>query len=590
MTRYLTKSDEAGRWQFAALAAGQWTFYATHKAHAPGEVDGVSVGVEAVERLSIEMSDGITLRGRVVDGSGAGVVGASVEAAWGRLDASDRSAESGSAGAFELRALPDVEVSVYAKKGSLSSEPQLVDLSKGAPDIITVLEDSAISGVVLTEKNVPASKAFISLQLKSARGWNANWMFRSTRCDAEGRFHIEGLPAGAWELRASIEDGGASAHLEARTGQRDLKLVLPSSARIKGRVVDTEGRPVAQFSVSAGGAARQIFDREGRFELTASETGRVMFRVSSAGKKPLMKEMDVIAGEVTDASTLTLEDGRAVSGRVVRADGAPVEAAVVLVGHSSPAVEMEDFSVGAGHLWRAFSQKDGSFKIEGVGEGGLPIVARHPELGWSQRLQLETQSSDETITLELQATGTLRVQLRLRGRPNREPYLLGVRDRFGNQRGSPVRCDRSGRCLVERLQPGGYRVTPIGDVSFPRSEMIEVQAGETTDVEIDLGPRGQRVIFESAAPESYLVSVLYGELEATVYREISRPMALNVILGASYDRRVTCESLAAGRYTVCVYAMNPREPWNIPQDTPVRCTPLDVPEGDGEIVVEVRGP
>ncbi|MFQ5503477.1 MAG: carboxypeptidase regulatory-like domain-containing protein [Planctomycetota bacterium] len=81
-----------------------------------------------------------------------------------------------------------------------------------------------------------------------------------TRTDQEGFFRLRRLPRGSWKIRAeppgAARDGHASAEIRGiflETGQelRNLIVVLPRAAVLEGRILDSQGTPIAGANVSA---------------------------------------------------------------------------------------------------------------------------------------------------------------------------------------------------------------------------------------------------------------------------------------------------------------------------------------------------
>lgn len=108
------------------------------------------------------------------------------------------------------------------------------------------------------------------------------------RCDADGRFLVEDLPAGPFHVRASgIRDGEIRPEVPADT--RDLGLALPFTATITGRVLEgATDAPVDDFMVVLM-AGRLSFPEArpragpGRFRFE----GCSWFKGSRFGRKPL---------------------------------------------------------------------------------------------------------------------------------------------------------------------------------------------------------------------------------------------------------------------------------------------------------------
>ncbi len=167
--------------------------------------------------------------------------------------------------------------------------------------------------------------------------------------DAAGRFAFELAPEGAATLLADAPGRVAvDLELEPVGAVDDARLVLPRGRAASGIVVDTSGAPIAGADVRGGVRpanardlcvfdARATSDGAGRFEVAGLlEEGELAVAARShGGARWTVRSFD--AGE---AIVLELPDELPFAVRVVDADGAPVEAAEVVLTSSTPLPEM----------------------------------------------------------------------------------------------------------------------------------------------------------------------------------------------------------------------------------------------------------
>jgi protocatechuate 3,4-dioxygenase beta subunit len=110
--------------------------------------------------------------------------------------------------------------------------------------------------------------------------------------------------------------------LQATAGQKleniELRLVQPG--QIQGRVVDEEGRPLADVAIFSGSAdssegtvdlPREVSDREGRFVLTGVRPGQQQLHSSPPSQRRTSKRqahqvVEVIAGKTTNAGDIVI--------------------------------------------------------------------------------------------------------------------------------------------------------------------------------------------------------------------------------------------------------------------------------------------
>lgn len=130
---------------------------------------------------------------------------------------------------------------------------------------------ASISGRVTDERGKPVAGADITLML--VRGISA-----AAQTDSDGVYRFERLPDGQYTIQARraghvhvmlADDSGSPPPFWATTAlvpdqHRDnVNLVLPREGRIRGRVVDAQGQPVAGVGVNVGRINRGRFERQG---------------------------------------------------------------------------------------------------------------------------------------------------------------------------------------------------------------------------------------------------------------------------------------------------------------------------------------
>jgi hypothetical protein len=141
-----------------------------------------------------------------------------------------------------------------------------------------VASDRTLDVRVLRPDGTPAKDVQVYARVRATNVEGAN-----VRTDAQGRAHLTGLPAAriGVHARPTPETVGAAAWLEAYAAEvepagQEVILRFEEAILLRGRVVDTAGRPVAGASV---GAIRD-WDRPLTFVET-DEDGRFTFRLSA---------------------------------------------------------------------------------------------------------------------------------------------------------------------------------------------------------------------------------------------------------------------------------------------------------------------
>lgn len=258
------------------------------------------------------------VRGRIVDGNGASVVGATVNIE-GIKAKTDRE------GRFELRRLAaHAEASIAIEARGFAHLVRTITLW---PDAANDLGDlmlhpaARIVGRVVDAEGAPVGGAAVVSESPCGRGATSR---------ADGSFEFASLGPGVHRVRARLVGHPASAvaevDVEVGATARCEDLVLPRARALAGRVTDEREAPVAGAEVCAtakttGEAFTAVTRRDGSFEWAAFPDGEAEIVVTHAGYLPFARRHDPNGGE----AKVRLTAARAVFGRVVDArDGTPV--------------------------------------------------------------------------------------------------------------------------------------------------------------------------------------------------------------------------------------------------------------------------
>lgn len=213
------------------------------------------------------------IRGRVVDESGAAVAGVVARAE--RLRSADvprmvdgprdecwgDSAPTDSSGRFVI---PHVGPGLWdvgsIGLGGVLTTVQRVEVSLEADawvDLKIVPAEESITGVVVGDRVVPCPDLWVYAYADGVQ-------MASDRTDAEGRFQLEGLPSGEYEV-----EGWGIPSLRARTGAPSLTIKRPVETNITGKL------PGGLWWISAGGegTVEGESDLDGGFSLGPVPSG-----------------------------------------------------------------------------------------------------------------------------------------------------------------------------------------------------------------------------------------------------------------------------------------------------------------------------
>lgn len=328
------------------------------------------------------------------------------------------------------------------------------------------------------------------------------------RTREEGRFEVQGLPAGAFEVAASAE-GWRGRTLTSPTladGQQADMPPIDLQARealrdgLEVKVTDLAGRPIAGASVLATtirwdlhllmGPARAgerdvlsgtaTSDGEGVARLVPLQPQAYAVVVRAPGMATQAWDRVVVARGRVERITARLAPGVSIAGRVVGADGTPVAGASVMGFHQPSFMGCPAVTTGS----------DGSFLLEGLREGRYWLMCGSDEHGRGQANPVTSPSVGTTIRLGgvgwvegrvLGGDGSPRAGVSLRPWGN-EP--------FGYVYSQVHRVAADGSFRLP-LTPGSWTVDAWDESgALAQGTKASVKVGETTRVEIRLPAGG----------------------------------------------------------------------------------------------------
>jgi uncharacterized GH25 family protein len=459
----------------------------------------------------VPLARGARLSGRVLDQAGAPVAEAKLQVElgsviFGRGGMEVREGKSGADGTFDLQAVAAGKLFLIAEKdGYLESRTSLEVADGQHVQGLTPKLDSGgvLAGVVRWPDGQPVARAEVdaSFDPSALGGLEAFNAFQGVDGEAEtderGAFRITGLGKGPFVVRveqrpASDETGSGSAGDGAKpppkpkwkaelrgqkTPREDLELVLEPPLSVAGRVVDSEGKPVSKFKVSARphvegspiaglgrAAVSQSYESaDGAFALEGLHAGKWELRAEAQDFAPPdggpLVELPLPAG--AQPVLLTLLRSASVSGRVVDPLGNPVKDAQV-----APKIELADVTkfVSRGERLEARTQSDGSFTLASLGPGSYNLVASASGWARSEPVAVTVAESQlqEGLVLTLRRGGSIRVEVfDEQGLPaSDQPVMAQNPADIGSQRMGSTGSD--GQFLFEAVEPGDWQVMTFG--------------------------------------------------------------------------------------------------------------------------------
>ena len=502
----LTAAD--GTFSIDTLSAGTWRVTAVAGDYAPATSVPITVDGEHVRGgVDLVLTRGAVVRGTVQDTTGKPVAGADVSVVvrgfvpW----RARRQAFTDDAGTFAIGGLAQRSFDVVAWHDTGASAIVPVDLAATKDGEVTLVLDAtgAIAGTVIDKRGHPIGDAQV-IALPEWSGGRADrtaWDVRGvqeTVTDQGGAFRFAGLPDGSYRVRAA-RPGASEAALWLSDGvvtKPDggaIEIVVPAEGRAVGKVQLPDGKPPLAFSAALGGTNPLAFaTKDGSFILPAA-AGTYPLTISGPGFVTTSKPATIEEGKDTDLGTITVNQGRSISGRVLDEHGAPVAKATVVAGAlltgGGAELYMKSDSIAAKDTE---TDENGHFVLAGFPPGSLTAVAGKKGAGRSASIRLPASPDSATIDLVLAATSSLEGKVTSGGAPLADTVVIAnpigaVAQNFFVTTGA------DGTFVLDALAPGPYVVSPIvgGGGGRPKNMYMrraDVTAGAKTKIEIDATP------------------------------------------------------------------------------------------------------
>jgi protocatechuate 3,4-dioxygenase beta subunit len=425
----LARSDAQGRFRLRLASRVPYEITAEHEGYAPASARVPSLDPRsAAKDLRIVLERGRTAFGRVVDTRERPVAGAwvSLRRAAGANDGFEivigsedggpgHEGTTDKEGRFEIGRLPAGRFDLEAQAegfAPLVVPGVAVEGKAGARvDLGTVVlpPGMTVEGTVVDPQGRPLEGAHVAVQPTDFLSMPAfSLREEPAKTGPDGRFAISGLREGRRIDLQAWKEGylqGAAVVVDVPP-PGPVRIVLEPGARIAGRVVTEDGKPIAGAGVYAShgegglgrgrgrmGAGRT--DEMGRFELGGLEPGRLVLRAVAPGYLAAEARVEAVAGEEAPEVRIVLRRGAVVTGRVLGPDGAPVPGADVRVLQTS----REDVLFAMARE-SARTDAEGRYRLEGVEEGRRSIVASHESFQRAVK-DLDVQAGENRLDLQL---------------------------------------------------------------------------------------------------------------------------------------------------------------------------------------------
>lgn len=323
----------------------------------------------------------------------------------------------------------------------------VLDLAEGeekGPVVLTQSSRAALEVQVTGADFEPAVDVEVSVGVVDGPRLEAS-------ADAEGKVVFDDLPPGQIVVSARHPLlGTAEQRRSLQPGPNDVTLVLESGGRIRGRVVDADGEPVANAQldlepVDATLSALAHSEPDGSFEMKAPSPGTYRLRTEARGWASADLPLEVGARDL-EGIEVRLSRGTDLVGRVLG-----------LEAEDLTRVRVSARSRATRRFVKGVVSHDGGYRIQGLGSGAWQVTGElsDPRRVVEEQVTVDPESERAELDLQFSEGYALSGVVRLRDEPADRAvvYLRGM--------GSLIedRTDGSGSFRFAGLEPGEYRLS-----------------------------------------------------------------------------------------------------------------------------------
>jgi protocatechuate 3,4-dioxygenase beta subunit len=387
------RADATGRFELDYLVPGEYEVWVEAGGYASQRRRGIAAGGGDVEFI---LEPEAVFSGRVVDEEGNPIVRATVFISYEEVTEngiSGHNAQTDAEGRFIFDRVGGGRFQVSAQHDAFlpfeeAQELELISGQRVEGRVIRLERGLQASGRVTDSGDQkPIAGARVEFRFLDPERKKGEWLSSDSRdatTGADGAFVVKALREGEHEISCSAKGyfgkKGERVALSGRSLER-LDLTLERGASISGRVLDPDGKPVAEAQVSARAASRRdehhsTSDREGGFRIVALPEAPD-YRVKAWHDEfapATVPGISVKGREDVSGIEIRLSKGGSIRGRVRDHGGIAIaKSTVYAIGASR---EDGEVTSDAG----AESDEEGGYEISRLQPGTYTVTAESPGL------------------------------------------------------------------------------------------------------------------------------------------------------------------------------------------------------------------
>lgn len=334
-----TWTDDSGNYTITNLASGTYRVTVNANDWLRQEKDNITVTApNDTDNINFKLEKGGSIFGQVSDDKNKPLAGIYVYAYVSSTGNYSKGTWTDESGNYTISGLASgtYKVTVNANDWATQKKENITVTAPNVTDNINfkLEKGGSISGRVLDDNGQPVKNEWVNAHSLDYE------IYKGNNTDADGYYSIPALPSGIYQVKVNPDDWAAQAYpcyinVTAPEDTGNVNFNLEKGGSVSGRVLDEKDQPVADVFVDIHTPDYDIAEytstkADGSYTISNLPDGSYDISVQADGwvYKDYAKKISVVALNNTEVADINLEkSGGSISGKVVNADGLPVQGA-----------------------------------------------------------------------------------------------------------------------------------------------------------------------------------------------------------------------------------------------------------------------